>query len=629
MSADSLPNLRKCGAELCCEGPEGALKATLLDTLSVKQTWMAAGAFFFCVFLTLIIGGAGPSVTASPPNTYLVSAPSDPTLQLTFTLAGLNKWQQATWLVASLQRPVVSEGGPYFQAAQPLTFPVTWTLVASSADGVRTPVNSSHITQVFCPPSQATCRGFAIFSQALGSVSRYDLEVSMVNPYASFNLPAQAVVLSMMQGNVNEKYTEFGELRPPPPTPTSPFPSLPLSLTPAQPPPHPPPEAGFKVFYCTFSMLIWLYYVWRLRRGQGTHDSEGQPLSSTHEQKWLMYLGLALFFFNDPNFITYLASPSVAGAGFSALCAATFVALLLFFFLCLADNARQGGDAGFSYHHVRALRVKGACFWVPKVLICSIIWATSLALYVFQRLSNMQDPSFTFSDTFSQAQMSVLTNFVLGIGILYILYLFTLLVLAFRAFRTASPSSRFLLTVSVTTLLLVLVGLFSQGFVATRAPAIVFLAAYGVPTVYVWTLLLLLLPAPHPPSWTANTQGAFAAPPGALASQPPPSATLPGEEWGRLPPEAQFAAFRELQEYVVAVTSGAGSSSGGGGGGGGGVGGRAGGSSEDSSSGAALEAAERGGAKGHDAVALPNAAPVEAEEIEVEGAHAASGSKWT
>ena len=385
-------------------------------------------------------------------------------------------------------------------------------------------------------------------------------------------------------------------------------------------------------------MLIWLFYVWRLRRGQGTHDSEGQPLSSTHEQKWLMYLGLALFFFNDPNFLTYLASPSVAGAGFSALCAATFVALLLFFFLCLADNARQGGDAGFSYHHVRALRVKGACFWVPKVLICSIIWATSLALYVFQRLSNMQDPSFTFSDTFSQAQMSVLTNFVLGIGVLYIFYLLVLLVLAFRSFRTASPSSRFLLTVSVTTLLLVLVGLFSQGFVATRAPAIVFLAAYGVPTVYVWTLLLLLLPAPHPPAWTANTQGAFAAPPGALPGQPPPSAALAGEDWGRLPPEAQFAAFRELQEYVLAVTSSGGAGSGGGSGGGGGsgssssssgVGSHAAGGSEGSSSGAALEAAERGGAKGHDAVALPNAAPVEAEEIEVEGAHAASGSKWT
>jgi hypothetical protein len=391
--------------------------------------------------------------------------------------------------------------------------------------------------------------------------------------------------------------------------------------------------------------------MWQLRRGQGTHDSEGVALASTHEQKWLMYLGFALFWFNDPNFITYLAYPTPAGAGFSAFCAATFVALLLFFFLALADNARQGGDAGFSFHHDHALRAKGACFWVPKVLLCSIIWATSLALYVFQRLSNLQDPSFTFADTFGQFYMTVLVNFVIGMGVLYILYLLVLLVLAFRAFRTASPSSRFLLALSATTLLLTLVGLFSQGFVATRSTTIAFLAAYGVPTVYVWALMLLLRPAPHPPSWAANTQGAFASStgPGGAAGAlqalppPPPAAALSSQEWGALDAAAQLDAFRQLQEYALAAAgASAAAAAAGAGAGAGAVAAGAGqgvvgsdGSGSTSTSGFGnLEAAESGQAKGGQGRAhaphgaLPNA--VEAEEVEVEGVEGGQGgSKWT
>ena len=426
-AASRLPNLRACVREVCCgDGEGGTLKATVLDTLSLQRTWMAAGFFFFCLVLTLIIGGTGPAVASN--SVWLASAPTDTTLTYAISLSGLNKWQQATWLVASLQRPVVSEGGPYLLAAQPLTIPLTWTLVSVTADGSQTLVNSSHVINVDCPPRQSLCRGFALFSQALTTVSRYDLVVQTSNPFAGLGVPAQAVIFSLSQGTVNEAYTQFGAWATAQAGGRQAHGACggsPLSLTHtphhSPPPPHPPPlppEAGFKVFYCVITCLLYLYYLYCLRRGEGTHDSEGNPLSSTHEQKWLLYLGFFLFFFNDPNFITYLAYPTAAGAGFSAFCAATFVALLLFFFLCLVDNARQGGDAGFQYHHTRELRVKGACFWVPKVLICSVIWATSLALYVFQRLSNLQDPSFTFADTFGQFYMSVLTNFVLGIGII-------------------------------------------------------------------------------------------------------------------------------------------------------------------------------------------------------------------
>jgi len=252
--------------------------------------------------------------------------------------------------------------------------------------------------------------------------------------------------------------------------------------------------------------------MWSLFYSPGAKDSSGVPLTTTHEQWWLAVLGGWLFFFNDPNFITYLSNPTYSGAGFTALCTATFLSLLLFFFLCLADNARLVGETGFRWHLDGNSRITGACYWIPKTLLCCAIWVISLALYMFQRLASLTDPSFTYSDYFGGFYMTVGTNIVLGVGIVYVLYFFSLLVLAFRAFKTSSPSSRFLLAVSVTTLLLTLVGLFSQAFSATRNTTILFLSAYGVPSLYIWMLLLLFRPAPAPESWSANTLGALEGP---------------------------------------------------------------------------------------------------------------------
>ena len=187
---------------------------------------------------------------------------------------------------------------------------------------------------------------------------------------------------------------------------------------------------------------------------------------------------------------------------------------------------------------------------------------------------------------------------------------------------------------STVTLLLVLVGLFTQGFVATRSTAIVFLAAYGIPTIYVWALLLLLRPAPHPPSWTANTLGAFASSSSqGEAPAPPAPATLAltAESWGGLDAGGQWEAFKALQLYVLASVEGAaaraakgeGSSSSGSG------------SSSSSSSGgvgggSAFAVMESGQGKEEGSAPLPNQ-PMEAEEVEVgvEGGQQQQGNKWT
>lgn len=148
-------------------------------------------------------------------------------------------------------------------------------------------------------------------------------------------------------------------------------------------------EAGFKITFCVITILLVTFYFWSLSCGpynKGPDDVT--PLRSTPFQIWIAVLSVLLFFFDDPGFIIYTFSPTVASAGFTAFCTATFVASLLFFFLCIADNARIEGEAGLQWRF-KLLQPRGVLYWAPKIIICSVLWATTLSLYALQRLAQV------------------------------------------------------------------------------------------------------------------------------------------------------------------------------------------------------------------------------------------------
>lgn len=455
------------------------LKATVLDTLTPRGVLLSALAFFFCVFITLIAGGFGPTAASTATYTLFASCASAAacgTLPFSIALEELSHLNQVTWLTARLHRPRYAVGSPragqLVNADAPVRFRLAWTLVSATKNGAVIATNSSHLAEVFCPPFAETCSPFTVFAQVITGASNFGVKFTATEPLEAFSGFAGVetnVVFTLSQGYIAEAYTSF--------------------------------EAGFKAFYCVVSACLFIFYVWSItsRRAPGNADAAGGSLHNTQEQLWVAGLGLAVFWFNDPLFLTYLISPSLATAGFSAFCTATFVSLLLFFFLCLTDNARLEAAAGARTWRLRSeSRAKGALYWIPKVLLCSILWAIMLSLYIFSRLSQLSDPSFTFVDTFGGAYVAVAMNVVYAIGALYVLYLFVLLILAFRAFKATSPSTKYMLAVSVTTLLCSLVGLFSQAFSATRNTTILFLASMGVPSIYIWSLLLLMRPAPAP-----------------------------------------------------------------------------------------------------------------------------------
>ena len=79
-------------------------------------------------------------------------------------------------------------------------------------------------------------------------------------------------------------------------------------------------ELGWKMFFVTTSVLLFLFYTGLLFCGPGTRDEESEePLSSTVEQLYIWWLGLFLIWFNDPLFQVEIDNPSIVTAGESHL----------------------------------------------------------------------------------------------------------------------------------------------------------------------------------------------------------------------------------------------------------------------------------------------------------------------
>jgi hypothetical protein len=356
-----------------------------------------------------------------------------------------------------------------------VSFYLTWRVVSVTLNGalLTAPTNAVRTAQVVCPPAQLDCSPVFLFGRVLYAPSAFSLTVTLQDPLAAFRSEPglyDGVSFEFRQGTVDSKYTNF--------------------------------EVATKLFFCVVSMCIWIYFLWcLLRRDQSTTLSPAQL--------WVALLGGLVFWFSDPLFLTFLVKPSLEVAAFSAFCSATFLALLLFFFLCLADNARLEAELGLRWRLDGAARLMGALYWVPKVLLCGVVWVLSIALYVFQRLSQLDDPTFTFTDSFGSSAVTWAQRFAVAFGALYLLYFVVLLVFAFRRFKTLSASTRYLLGTSVAAIVVVMVGLFSQAFSALRSPAILFLVAQGGPTLYIWNLLLVLRPVVLSPGWTADTTGAL------------------------------------------------------------------------------------------------------------------------
>jgi hypothetical protein len=213
------------------------------------------------------------------------------------------------------------------------------------------------------------------------------------------------------------------------------------------------------------------------------------------------------FFFADPSFLSNVMNPVLSTAAFSFVMSITFVALLLLYFLVAFDNARLQAEQGLQFslddeNNDPSLR-PGACFWVPKVLLITIMWTVLVAANMYTRIMQDSDPSFSLTERVQGPVAAWLTTFIAGLGGFYVLYIFALLVLCFRLFRTLNSANKFVVAVTVTTLIVTLAGVFGNSFSGFSNNSALFLVGTGVPIFYSWIMMLLHLPAPE--AWGGNS----------------------------------------------------------------------------------------------------------------------------
>jgi hypothetical protein len=460
----------------------------LLDVLSIKATVCSAICFFLALIILGAIGGAGPSAVSWQEwqqdfncKGALTSCP----VAVRFQLPEVSPYNQAMWLTARFRRPTDGTGAPAL-ASQTLTWTQNFN-VSVIADGNQLADTSIHSTQVTCqrivsnaPVSQnddsrlRDCSGIFIFSAPQIKYKHYIVTIVFDSPTQVFSPVAGVspkVQVLLRQGFIAKDYTSF--------------------------------EIGWKTTFCVFTGCLFCLYCFLTLRPNPLVRIKQLSISQT----WWLILGFFCFFFADPSFLSYVMNPVLTTAAFYFVNSVTFVALLLLYFLVAFDNARLQAEQGLQFslddeNNDPSLR-PGACFWVPKVLLITIVWTVLIAANMYTRIMQDSDPSFSLTENVAGPVAAWLTTFIAGLGGFYVLYIFALLVLCFRLFRTMNSANKFVVAVTVTTLIVTLAGLFGNSFSGFSNNSALFLVGTGVPIFYTWTMMILHLPAPN--SWGGNS----------------------------------------------------------------------------------------------------------------------------
>lgn len=456
------------------------VKFMLLDSLSTKALVASALAFFVSLVILVIVGAVGPYAALN--REFAVSSTCFPLDNCTVTgsvdLPDMTPYNQATWVTVRILRPrLLATGQPVLPATE-----FRWTqgyTVSVTGDGNQLVDNLPHTTNAQCRPNDEQCFGIFLFAASHIYYSKFAVKVTLQSPLAAFAQFGASldptVRFVVRQGTIAEEYTTF--------------------------------EIGWKVFFIVITAIILGIYIGRLLTGPGSRDGLRRIIPNTTQQKWVLALGILLFFYNDPSFPTYITRPTLVLSGFYAVCSFTFLATLLLYWLVIFDLARIQGERGLTYDVDEVpsdpRERPGACFWVPKLILISIFWTISVASYMYVRIAQLTDPSYSITEAVGSQVVGWFSSFVTGIAAIYVLYFFGIVVLTCRNFRTLRPSNRFVVAVTIVALIIILAGLFVGSFTALRETSAAFLASAGVANLYVWALLLLHLPGTTAP-WAAG-----------------------------------------------------------------------------------------------------------------------------
>eukprot|EP00941_MAST-03F_sp_MAST-3F-sp1_P005148 g5148.t1 len=212
----------------------------------------------------------------------------------------------------------------------------------------------------------------------------------------------------------------------------------------------------------------------------------------SYEQQWVLILSILLIFFDDPFYIIEIYSPAEYWTGISVMGQVTFLCMLLLFFLCVLDiiSSRAFWHENVAY--------RGACFYLPKVIVCLLLWFFTITIYMFVRIQTEADPTYYAMDDFDHLKFSkAMLETLLVFYFLYAFYLGCVAVYMASKNRGATkPQFVFLFGITFIALLLCIIGIGVGAFAPEVIYALEFTTFFGAANCYVWFMCYAYYPAP-------------------------------------------------------------------------------------------------------------------------------------
>ncbi|BES92769.1 Wnt-Hypothetical protein factor required for Wnt secretion [Nesidiocoris tenuis] len=355
-----------------------------LYSMHKREFVMVFLCFYFCLGLAVFIGLAGPPITTetSYKGTELlkkhnISVDSIPSGPFEVTTPLLSTYNQQLWVIVVIRANIEDDSvdRPFHTTvaidAHDESHSKVLTLI--HADRVHNRSHHLHCEEQKCNPMTILHLGYLDYPHYVFNLRFYGLE--------SFHHHYKIREVTFHLKSYNPGFTQI--------------------------------EIWFRFIFLLFTFVVTCWFAHTLRKFP-IHDW-------SIEQKWMSCMLPLLLFYNNPIFpLTLLISSWVPGM-LDAVFQATFLCGLMLFWICI-------------YHGLRQTERKLLTFYLPKVLLVGPLWFTAVAMAIWQKSNELQDPTYSYKLDTSNFYNAKLAFFVFIC--LYVVYLLCLILRAYSELRS-------------------------------------------------------------------------------------------------------------------------------------------------------------------------------------------------
>jgi len=412
-------------------------------------------AFSICVLIFLIIGGTAPPGLISRSfgtHTVIVNR-IEHSARWRGRIKGMGKKNRFIWVAACMRRPGYSEPGILTDFSFTYNQNVAISASATTAKGKEILLYDGNVEpkSVTCKMNNEWCNSFLLLELADINHPQYDLNVTFtgLNAIIDENEYYDSIGLQVYVFFMNADYTKF--------------------------------EMGWSYFFLIITIIV----MFLPRDGFFWAMAKVPPRKWTSQQIWIAVLLIALWFYDDPFFA---GEVNQADAGFSAwyrLVMATFLCLLLLYWLIIIDNVRRNEDFVVD-NKTAPTKI------VPKTILVGAIWITLVASYFEAKRKEVVDPAYDYKK-FNRTDKGLVACISIEM-VIYILWIFYLITASFNAGQAMMAPYRFIFGITTFVVIILIIAVFLSAMSPVRASPVGYLSFCGIFNLYVWILAIAYTP---------------------------------------------------------------------------------------------------------------------------------------